>query len=119
MPRAASGWRGVRVGCPKRLSRLLMALSLTLSWLTLMGLPEGGAVPEGFRSSVSAWGRASVISMALTLLEKLGNLLLRCLYPNQRAPGRWGCVRSGTALDSYLEFGVQYLNNQCYNCKLM
>ena len=58
------GLARVRVGCPERLSRLLIALSLALSWLTLMGLPEGGVVPEGFRSSVSAWGRASVISTA-------------------------------------------------------
>lgn len=73
------GLARVRVGCPERLSRLLIALSIALSWLTLMGLPEGGVVPEGFRSSVVAWGRASVISTALTLLEKLGNLPLRCL----------------------------------------
>jgi hypothetical protein len=73
------GLARVRVGCPKRLSRLLMALSIALSWLTLMGLPEGGVVPEGFRSTVVARGRASVISIALTLLEKLGNLPLRCL----------------------------------------
>lgn len=56
-----------------------MALSLALSWLTLMGLPEGGVVPKGFRAAVVAWGKASVISMALTLLENLGNLPLRCL----------------------------------------
>ncbi len=57
-----------------------MALSLALSWLTLMGLPEGGAVPEGFRSSaVVAWGRASVINTALVLLEKLGDIPPRCL----------------------------------------
>lgn len=73
------GLAQVRVGCPKRLSRLLMALSLALSWLTLMGLPEGGVVPKGFRAAVVAWGKASVISMALTLLENLGNLPLRCL----------------------------------------
>jgi hypothetical protein len=73
------GLARVRVGCPERLSRLLIALSIALSWLSLMGLPEGGVMPEGFRSSVSAWGRASVISLALTLLEKLGNLPLRCL----------------------------------------
>jgi hypothetical protein len=73
------GLARVRVGCPERLSRLLMALSIALSWLTLMGLPEGGVVPEGFRSTVVAWGRASVISMALMLLEKLGDLPLRCL----------------------------------------
>jgi hypothetical protein len=69
----------VRVGCPQRLGRLLMALTIALSWLTLMGLPESGVLPEGFRSSVSAWGRASVISLALLLLEELGNLPLCCL----------------------------------------
>jgi hypothetical protein len=50
------GLARVRVGCPERLSRLLMALSVALSWLTLMGLPEGGVVPRGFRSAVAAWG---------------------------------------------------------------
>ena len=71
----------VRVGCPKRLSRLLMALSVALSWLTLMGLPGGGGdVPKGFcAAGVVAWGRASVISMALALLEEHGNLPLSCL----------------------------------------
>jgi hypothetical protein len=71
----------VRVGCPKRLSRLLMALSLALSWLTLMGLPGGSVAPkEGFdAAAVVAWGKASVTSMALALLEELGNLPLRCL----------------------------------------
>lgn len=74
------GLAGVRVGSPERLGRLLMALTIALSWLTLMGLPKGGGVvPEGFRSSVSAWGRASVISLALLLLERLGNLPLCCL----------------------------------------
>src|SRR3954470_17309854 len=56
---------------------MLMALSIALSWLTLMGLPESGVLPEGFRAAVSAWGRASVISsLALSLMEKLGNLPL-------------------------------------------
>ncbi len=73
------GLARVRVGCPKRLCRLLMALTIALSWLTLMGLPESGVLPEGFRSSVSAWGRASVISLALLLLEELGNLPPCCL----------------------------------------
>jgi DDE family transposase len=73
------GLARVRVGCPRRLCRLLMALTIALSWLTLMGLPESGVLPEGFRSSVSAWGRASVICLALLLLEKLGNLPLCCL----------------------------------------
>jgi len=72
----------VRVGSPERLSRLLMALSIALSWLTLMGLSGGGGdVPKGLRvaAAVVAWGKASVISMALALLEKHGNLPLRCL----------------------------------------
>jgi hypothetical protein len=74
------GLSGVRVGSPERLGRLLMALTIALSWLTLMALPEsGGPLPEGFRAAVSAWGRASVTSMALSLLEKLGNIPLRCL----------------------------------------
>lgn len=76
------GLARARVGRPERLSRLLMALTIALSWLTLMGLPGGGGgdVPEGIRAAaVVAWGRASVISMALALLEELGNLPLRCL----------------------------------------
>jgi hypothetical protein len=73
------GLARVRVGSPKRLSRLLMALSVALTWLTLMGLPGGSVVPEGFHAAVVAWGKASVISMALALLEKDGNLPLHCL----------------------------------------
>src|SRR4051812_33422470 len=73
------GLSRVRVGSAERLSRLLMALTMALSWLTLMGLPKGGILPEGFRAAVSAWGRASVTSMALSLLEKLGNIPLCCL----------------------------------------
>jgi hypothetical protein len=75
------GLARVRVGSPKRLSRLLMALTIALSWLTLMGLAGGGgAVPKGLRAAgVVAWGRASVITLALALLEKDGNLPLACL----------------------------------------
>ncbi len=75
------GLARVRVGSPKRLSRLLMALTIALSWLTLMGLPGGGGVvPKGLRAAgVVAWGRASVITLALALLEKHGNLPLGCL----------------------------------------
>jgi hypothetical protein len=39
------GLVGVRVGSPQRLSRLLMAPSTTLWWLTLMGLPESAVLP--------------------------------------------------------------------------
>lgn len=73
------GLSGVRVGTPERLGRLLMALTIALSWLTLMALPESGPLPEGFRAAVSAWGRASLTGLALSLLERLGNLPLRCL----------------------------------------
>jgi hypothetical protein len=73
------GLARVRVGSPERLSRLLMALSVALTWLTLMGLPESGLLPEGFRAAVSAWGRVSVTGIALSLLEKLGNIPLCCL----------------------------------------
>jgi Transposase DDE domain len=73
------GLDGVRVGSPERLSRLLMALTIALSWLTLMGLPERGVLPGGFRAAVSAWGRASEIGVALSLLEKLGNIPPCCL----------------------------------------
>lgn len=69
----------VRVSCPKRLSRLLIALTVALGWLTLMGLPEVGVMPRGWHLAVVQRGRASVISLALGLLEKLGNLPLSCL----------------------------------------
>ncbi len=48
--------------------------------------------PRAFRAAVVAWGKASVISMALTLLEKLGTLPLRCL-PQPTVDGQWVCVR--------------------------
>jgi DDE family transposase len=80
------GLKRVRVGSPERLGRLLMALTIALSWLTLMGLPESGLLPEGFRAAVSAWGRASVTSMALSLLEKLGNIP-QCCLPQSSSDG--------------------------------
>ena len=39
-------FRLARVRCPERLSCLLMALTIALSWLTPMGPPETGAVPS-------------------------------------------------------------------------
>jgi Transposase DDE domain len=73
------GLARAQVRCPERLSRLLMALTLALSWLTLMGLPEGGAMPRGWHASVAQRGRASVMSLALALLDELGNLAPSCL----------------------------------------
>lgn len=62
----------VRVGSAERLSRLLAALTMALSWLTLAALPEIGALPEGFHAAVSGRGRASVISLGLALSDELG-----------------------------------------------
>lgn len=74
------GLAGVMVGCYKRLSRLLlMALTVALGWLTLMGLPEVGVMPKGWHSAVAQRGRASVISLALALLDELGNIPPSCL----------------------------------------
>ncbi len=56
-----------------------MALTIALSWPTLMGLPQSGVLPRGFRATVSSWGKASVIGLGLSLLEKLGYLPLPCL----------------------------------------
>jgi hypothetical protein len=73
------GLAGVKVGCPERLSRLLMALTIALGWLTLAALPEIGALPRGWHAAVAQRGRASVISLALALLDHLQNLPLGCL----------------------------------------
>jgi hypothetical protein len=73
------GLARVQVGCPERLSRLLIGLSIACSWLTLMGLPGMGALPRGWHAAVSQRGRASITSLALTLLDKLGNLPPSCL----------------------------------------
>ena len=77
--RSRFGLAEVLVSCPKRLSRLLMGLTGALSWLTLMGLPEIGALPRGWHAAVAQRGRASVISLALALLDRLQNLPLSCL----------------------------------------
>ncbi len=73
------GLARARVGCPERLSRLLMGLTIALCWLTLMGLPGTGAMPSRWHAAVAQRGRASVISLALALLDRLGNLPLACL----------------------------------------
>jgi hypothetical protein len=73
------GLARVRIGSAERLGRLLMALTIALSWLTLAALPESGALPEGFRARVCQRGRASVTSLALALLDELGNLPPSCL----------------------------------------
>lgn len=73
------GLARVQVRCPERLSRLLMALTVACSWLTLMGLPGVGALPRGWRAAVSQRGRASLTSLALALLDEIGDLPPSCL----------------------------------------
>ena len=80
------GLKQVQVGCPERLSRLLVALTLALAWLTLAALPELGALPPGWAAHVAQWGRASLISLALDLLDYLRDLPLACL-PQPSLPG--------------------------------
>jgi len=65
-----------QVGCPERLTRLLMALTIALCWLTLAALPESGALPPGWHAAATTWGRASVVSLALTLLDDRRDLPL-------------------------------------------
>lgn len=76
----------VQVGSPERLSRLLSALTIALSWLTLAALPQIGALTKGFHAAVSQRGRASLISLALALLDELGDLPPSCL-PQSAASG--------------------------------
>lgn len=73
------GLARVQVGSPERLCRLLMALTIALSWLTLMGLPEVGAMPRHWHSAVAQRGRASITASALALLDHLQDLPPSCL----------------------------------------
>ena len=69
----------VQIGCPSRLSRLLVALTLALTWLMLAALPEVGALPPAWQAEVAQWGAASAITLALALLDHLGDLSPACL----------------------------------------
>jgi hypothetical protein len=80
------GLARVQVRSPERLCRLLMALTVALSWLSLMGLPEVGALPRRWHSAVAQRGRASYTSLARALLDKLGDLPPCCL-PRSSAAG--------------------------------
>lgn len=59
------GLAAAQVSTPDRLSRLLVALTIALSWLTLAALPKIGALPKGWHSRVAQRGRASLISLPL------------------------------------------------------
>lgn len=63
------GMDAARIRCPQRLTRLLAALTLALGWLTLLGLPRLGLLPEGWAAHVSQRGEASILSQALAYLD--------------------------------------------------
>jgi hypothetical protein len=73
------GLKRVQVQWPLRLSRLLMALTIALTWLSLLGLPETNAQPPRWHRAVAQRGRVSIISLALALLDHLGDLPEACL----------------------------------------
>ena len=81
------GLKRVQVACPERLSRLLTALTFALAWLTLAALPELGALPCRWATHVAQWGRPSLITLALALLDHLGDLPPACLPPPARSGG--------------------------------
>lgn len=80
------GLARVQVRCPERLSRPLMALTIASSWLSLMGLAEGGAMPRNWHAAVAQRGRASITALALALLDEIGDLPPPCL-PRPSASG--------------------------------
>jgi hypothetical protein len=61
----------VRIGAPKRLTRLLLALTIAQCWLALTSLPEGSALPPRWHASAVQWGRASFLNLGLALLDAL------------------------------------------------
>jgi hypothetical protein len=64
------GLAKTQVGCPRRLSRLLAALTLALAWLALLALPTGRHRPPGWRAAVAQWGRPSTTTLALERLAR-------------------------------------------------
>ena len=81
------GLAAVPVGCPVRLTRLLAALTLALTWLTLAALPEVGALPARWPAAVVQRGRPSLTSLALALLDYLRDLPPACLPASPRCGG--------------------------------
>lgn len=73
------GMDAAQIRCPVRLTRLLAALTLALSWLTLLGLPRLGLLPDGWHAHVAQRGKASIVSQALAFLDEYGHLPDACL----------------------------------------
>jgi hypothetical protein len=73
------GMDAAQIRCPLRLTRLLAALTIALSWLTLLGLPRLGLLPDGWHAHVSQRGHASILSQALAFLDEFHTLPAACL----------------------------------------
>ena len=78
----------VQIAAPARLSRLLIGLTIALCWLGLLGLPELGCLPPGWRAHIAQRGRVSILTLALALLDHLHDLPAACLP--QPATGGYG-----------------------------
>ena len=76
----------MRVGCPRRLSRLLIGLTLALGWLALLALPRLGLLPPAWRAHVAQRGRISLLGLALAFLDEHRALPPACL-PAVPRPG--------------------------------
>ena len=59
--------------------------------------------PQGFRRTVSTWGPARVMSLALSLLEKLGNLPL-CDLPQLHHQEQVGMGQGHPEVDGRIGF---------------
>ncbi len=73
------GMDTAQIRCPLRLTRLLAALTIALSWLTLLGLPRLGLLPEGWAAHVAQRGNVSILSQALAFLDECHRLPDACL----------------------------------------
>ncbi len=73
------GMDTAQISCPARLTRLLMALTIALGWLTLLGLPRLSLLPEGWHAHVSQRGTASILSQALAYFDEYRHLPDACL----------------------------------------
>jgi len=75
----------VLVGKAFRLGRLVAALNLAVAWLHLLALPQAGLLPPNWQASVVTRGRASIVSLALALLDYLNDLPPAALSPPKAA----------------------------------
>lgn len=64
------GLAKTQIACPQRLSRLLAALTLALAWLALLALPTTRLLPPAWPAHAAAWGRPSITTLALALLDE-------------------------------------------------